>query len=94
MRTPSTGPESEPTNTSELKSEPLLIEKEIIRFHVERLQIDQLRLSSSKKKSSTQSLLSSFRMFREGRHELSAKLIREKSKQRVEKGCRSLFHSG
>ncbi|GFR21584.1 hypothetical protein TNCT_471431 [Trichonephila clavata] len=67
MRTPSTGPESEPTNTSELKSEPLLIEKEMIRFHVERLQIDQLRLSSSKKKSSTQSLLSSFRMFRRGK---------------------------
>ncbi|GFR21587.1 hypothetical protein TNCT_471461 [Trichonephila clavata] len=66
MKTPSTGPESEPINTSELKSEPIRNEKEMVRFHIERLQIDQLRLSGSKKKI-TKSLLSSFRIFRRGK---------------------------
>ncbi|GFR21601.1 hypothetical protein TNCT_471481 [Trichonephila clavata] len=70
MRTPSTGPESEPKNISDIKFEPVRIEKEMVRFYIGRLQMIQMRLPSSKKKISMQSLQSSSRMIREGRHDL------------------------
>ncbi|GFX27664.1 hypothetical protein TNCV_2129051 [Trichonephila clavipes] len=76
-RTPSTGPESDPSNTSELDSEPNSPEKEMSLLH-----IDQPHSSSNRDELPGPSVPNTSRGSRKEKYEPRATLVRDESKQK------------